>query len=345
MIYSYSRLATYRGEYGCPWKFYLKYVREIPEPVTAALTLGKSAHAVIGAHIQTQAGLYPLCQAVGAANEIDPDELYRLVDRKPVRDAAEKGGTVEEHFEVPLGDGLISPTLQGYIDYHRVEDRVILVDWKTNHTPYGPSDTHQLGLYAAYLSEKYSLPVEGSLVFLRTGETKTKIYEAADIKESLEWAEETALEIEALLVKNDPRVFVPCPGKACEYCAYAAQCPEGVTLTAIVKLEDAERAAAEILRLEAKTKQLKEMLRNWVETHGPVRVNGKEFLIQETFYWKWPEKAFDSAVSLMLEQGFDPFKVLRLTAESLKKLGWDENTVASLGAQKVVSHRFDSRKA
>jgi len=74
---------------------------------------------------------------------------------------------------------------------------------------------------------------------------------------------------------------------------------------------------------------------------GPVPVNGtKEFRIDETYWWKFPNGSLQEAVRLMREQGYDPLKILRLTAEGLKQLPWDEDTLLSLGAQKQTSKRF-----
>lgn len=346
MIYSYSRLSTYRGEFSCPWKFYLKYIRKLPETPTPALALGKAAHAVIAATIKHKTdNPYPFCEAVGTACEINPDELYRLVDHPAVRRATEKAECIEEHFEMPLAEEIV---FQGYIDcYWKTDDRIVLIDWKTNQQPYRATDTHQLGLYAAYLSQQYSLPVEGHLVFLRTRKIESHQYSPEDIRESLDWATETAQEIERLLTletENPVQVFAPKPGKACEFCAYAHLCPEAEVPEVITNAADAQNYAAEILKLEARLKQMKEILRNWVEAHGTVEAGGKEFYLQESYYWKWGDEAQARAVELMLAQGLDPCKILRLTAESLRKLGWDDEQVAVLGAQKVVTQRFDCRK-
>ncbi|NSW83914.1 MAG: PD-(D/E)XK nuclease family protein [Syntrophothermus sp.] len=352
MIYSYSRLSTYRGEYACPCKFYLKYVRGIPEPTTSALTLGKAAHAVIAAGLKNKTPeLYPFCQAVGAAVEMEADELFQLVSHPAVARAVgiAEPENVECHFEYPIGD----VTFQGYIDCYSVgKEKIVLIDWKTNQMPYEVTETYQLALYAAHLTQKYGLPVEGHLVFLRPRAIKSHLFTREEIGEAVAWATETAWKIERLLeselLKHMPfEVFPPCPGKACEHCGYTVQCPGLLAdeTDAITSIEKAETTALEILVLEAKLKAYKERLKNWVETHGPVQANGKEFLIQETFYWKWSDEAHERAVALMVEQGYDPLKILRLTADGLKKLSWDEEQIAELGAQKVVSQRFDSRKA
>jgi len=265
-----------------------------------------------------------------------------------VFEAIRVGGVVEEHFHISLGDDFLAPEIQGFIDYHKPnQDYVLAIDWKSNRQEYDVD--YQLGLYAAYLTQKYNLPVVGKLVFLRSGEERTKEFDSSDIQESVLWARETAEEIESKLIQVEDeefpfKIFPPEPGNRCQYCGYAKYCLEEEVQDDIHTQAQAEKIAGEILKTEAKLKQYKDRLKNWVEAHGPVRINDKEFTITESFWWKWPNGALEKAVELMREQNINPLRVLRITAESLKNVPWDEQTLESLGAQKVISKRFDSRK-
>lgn len=347
MIFSYSRLDSFQGNYGCPWKWYLKYVLELPEPTTPALLLGKAAHSIIEVLAGPAKGVHPapLVKAVAKTNDINEDELLNLVYHPVVNQIINEAyfPVVEEHFVLDLGE----IKLQGYIDLYSVQgNHILLVDWKTNQQSYRVLDTHQLGLYAAYLKQKYDLPVTGKLVFLRTGWVESHQFTDEDIQEAVDWANRLGSDIlerlELLDSMSPESLFPRCPGNACQYCGYARVCQnENLEIEAITTQEEAQKVAEKIVLLEAQSDKLKGLLKPWVEKMGPVPVNGtKEFRIDESFWWKFPNGSLQKAVELMREQGHDPLKILRLTAEGLKQLTWDEETLLSLGAQKQVSKRF-----
>jgi hypothetical protein len=104
--------------------------------------------------------------------------------------------------------------------------------------------------------------------------------------------------------------------------------------------EEAEKVARDVLRLEAALDSLTEQLRAYVEKAGPVVVDGKEFKLLPSRYWKWPQEALSRAVAQMREEGIDPLTVLSLTSAGLKKLGWDEEKCRSLGADLAETLQF-----
>jgi hypothetical protein len=188
--------------------------------------------------------------------------------------------------------------------------------------------------------------VTGKLVFLRTGEVKEQEITDQNIDEAVAWADETGTEILdrlELLDSMDPEsVFPKNVGSACQYCAFAGKCNFDCEMSeAVVTNAQAEAVARKIVHLEAQADRLKAILKPWVEKMGPVPAgNTKEFRIDESFWWKFPNGSLQKAVELMQQQGIDPLKVLRLTAEGLKQLPWNEDTLLSLGAQKQTSRRF-----
>jgi len=343
-VFSYSCLDKFQR---CPAAFYQKYVLERPEPATEALVLGKAAHAVIEAAMQAvrddEDFFRVVSRAVAAVTGVDEEELFHLTWKPPVRLQVGPGNRVEEHFQVPLDpDDPFSPEVQGYIDLWRDDGdpEIQLIDWKTNRKPYHPLDTHQLGLYAGYLSRVTGKPVRARLVFLRTGDTLQHVYSADDIAAAWTWAAWTAIDIQERLFKAQTEEplgrgwFPATPGDACRYCGYAAACDgSGISFPGEIREPaEAEILGREILRLEAVLDALKERLRGFVEHHGPVRVDGREFRLATSQYWKWPQEALAAAVDAMRKDGIDPLTVLSLTATGLKKLPWDEEKIRSLGA-------------
>jgi len=353
-VFSPSRLEKFAT---CPAAGYRKYVLELPEPVTEAQNLGKAAHAVIAQAIKERRAdpefFESLCEAVGAACGVDPGELLKLTYNLEVLNCAalalEKDVRVEEHFQLPLDpDDPFGPELQGYVDFWAPNGgEVLLVDWKSGYKEYTPLEKHQLGLYAWRLHQETGKPVRGKLVFLR-GNVFEHVYTPEDgIEEARAWALETARDVQERLYRvqngGDPREHFPAnPGPHCKYCGWAANCAGGeIDLPGqVATREEAEKIARDVLRLEAALDALKESLRAYVEKAGPVVVDGKEFKLLPSRYWKWPQDALSRAVAQMQEEGIDPLTVLSLTSAGLKKLGWDEEKCRALGADLAETLQF-----
>lgn len=343
-LFSFSRLDKRQR---CLAAFHEKYVLGHEEPPTEPLVLGKAVHAVIEAALNAgrdnEAFFRVLSKAVAdvAPVKIDPDEVFGLACHPLVFRLANGGGSVEEHFQAPLDpDDPFGPEIQGYLDYWLDGPEVLLVDWKTNRKPYDPLDTHQLGLYAAWLSEKTGKPVRGKLVFLRAGEVREHLYTPEDgIAAAREWARETATDIRERLYAlqnggSRKELFPATPGDACLYCGWADNCTRReISVPDIVRGPgEAVALGREILRLETAADILKGRLRAWVKNYGPVTVDSREFRIAPSRYWKWPQGSLKKAVAAMRQEGFDPLQVLSLTSAGLKKLAWDEEKIRALGA-------------
>ncbi|RJX20146.1 MAG: PD-(D/E)XK nuclease family protein [Desulforudis sp.] len=351
-IFSYSRLDKFR----CPAAFYNQYVLGHTEPPTEPLVLGGAVHAVIEAALTAGRDDESFFRAMSgvaadvAPVKIDPDEVFGLACQPLVRRLVNWGGSVEERFQMPLDpEDPFGPEIQGYLDFWLDGLEVLLVDWKTNRKAYNPLDTHQLGLYAGWLHEKTGKPVRGKLVFLRTGEVREHLYTPEDgIAAARDWAYETAVDIRERLYAlqnggDRKELFPAAPGAACLYCGWADSCTgKEINVPDFVRgYDEAATLGREILRLETAADILKGRLRGWVERHGPVTVDSREFRIAPSNYWKWPQESLKKAVAAMEHEGVDPFKILSLTAAGLKKLGWDGERIRALGAS--LQHKEDFR--
>lgn len=352
-VFSYSRLDKFQR---CPAAFHAQYVLGGSEPPTEPLVLGKAVHAVIQAALAVHQDDAEFFHAVSGAVadmapvRIDPEEVFKLAYQPLVFRLVGGGGNVEQHFQVPLDpENPFGPEIQGYVDYWLDGSEPLLVDWKTNRSAYNPLDTHQLGLYASWLHGETGKPVRGKLVFLRTGEIREHLYDPDNgIAAAREWALETALEIQERLYglqsgESRETLFPATPGDACTYCGWSASCANGeITVSAGAKDHgEAVALGREILRLEGALDILKERLRGYVENHGPVQVDSREFRIAPSNYWKWPQNSLRTAVAAMEAEGFDPFQLLSLTAAGLKKLPWGDERIRALGA--VFQSREDFR--
>lgn len=230
MIFSYSRLSLFEQ---CPNRFRLRYLEGLEEPVTDALALGRAVHRTIELIIGG-ADVEEAIHIAYAESDFHPgvrrEELERLVRNAGVRPGM---GETERHFEIDLSPG--GPAFQGYIDLIvRRPSGVLIVDWKTNRTPYNARENHQLPLYAWALMELEGRDeVEGFLFFVRTGERSPVSdirFTRQEVETSRRWAEETAREILRRIeaAGDDPArreaLFPPKPSALCRACPFAAVC-------------------------------------------------------------------------------------------------------------------------
>ncbi|SHF15696.1 PD-(D/E)XK nuclease superfamily protein [Desulforamulus putei DSM 12395] len=353
-VFSYSRLDK---KSRCPWAFAQSYILEKKEPVTEALVLGKSVHTLIEMarvlKVEREEELKFLAESIAgvASLPVNAEEILTLATRRKVTESIGKGFT-EEYFKISLSpEDPFGPELQGYIDYYEVTDtEIVVTDWKTNRLPYNPLDTHQLGLYALYLTQKYNKPVCGRLVFLRTGETREHLYTPEDIEKARRWAYDTALDIQQKIYAlncggNLDELFPATPGDVCEYCGYAEECAKLADILEddpgeFVSMKEAEKYGREICRLERAADLMKERLKQYVEKNGPVPVGKKQWDLVISQYWKFPQEAMKKAEEKMKDQNIDPLTVFSLTATGLKKLNWTDKEIAELGASIKPTKNF-----
>lgn len=360
-MYSFSGLSTTltSSKYGCWHKFYCRHVLKLPSRPSLPLIFGKACHAVIETVIKTKSSdiIPSLCQAVASTNELDLEELQKCVDIPPVKEAIKTGGNVEEYFEMPLDDSPFPPVLRGYIDLNQKKDTaVIITDWKSNRATYEPKETYQLGLYAAYISKKYSLPVIGRLVFLRFNTTEEHEYNNTDIKEALDWARETAYECEArkqrVEMGKDPlEVFPKQPGDACEYCDYKYYCLSEIPgiPEAISSKKEALEVARGITFAQENLKLHQERLKTFVQKNGPIENELVKALMEKSEYLTFDLKTRLAVVKKMQQDGLNIGSILKIGSDAQKdlqkKYGWSEKDFIDLGAVKRSKNNLKISKA
>lgn len=346
--FSFSRLNKYED---CPGGFYRHYCMKVAEPPTLPLVGGKGSHSVIESAMRLERKdvlFFKVMSKMVADNaplELDPEEIFQLTYQDMVLNEFHPDNRIEQHLRLPLlPDNPMSPIIQMYLDLNRDEDSYVqLIDWKTNWKSYYPTKTRQLGLYAWGLFQKYGKPVRGKLAFLRTKETPEHEFSKAEMEEAREWAISLALEIQDKLYQvqhgADYREFFPTkPGGACRYCGYSFECIDGElpVLGEIKTYDEAQSLGGEIIRLESALEQMKSLLKGYVETCGPVVVEGdRQFVVQESSYWKWTPGAIKAAYEKMVADSRNPFDFFGLTATQINKLGWSDTAVKNLGARKI----------
>ncbi len=346
MIYSYSRLKRYAD---CPASFQYKYLYEMAESPTEPLILGKTVHTAIqlylsGADIETAIDSAMLQEA---ELPIELGEVIRMVKHPIVTGIS--GGQVEERLAIPLDDkGLIK--FQGYIDWYKElpDGTVQLIDWKTNRSKYDPTENHQLGLYSWYLSQTTgATKINAELVFLRypyADSCQAHTYTTNEMDEARKWALQLAEEIDNKVAElnlldgaEGDNLFPATPGKACQYCSHASLCIKSVNV-APVRVDDrvdAERVAAEVIRLEAALADMKDNLKAWAKENGGISVGDSTFDFVPSVSWNIGAGKLYELCAELHDAGIDAFEYLTLTASNLKKIGIDEEKLTNYGKKKI----------
>jgi len=228
-IFSFSRLSLYEK---CPYRFYLKYVLDRPEPVTKPLALGKAVHKAIELLMQGADEEEAVIAALIECNfhpQVTRDEVVSLMRSAPVLE-----GKAEAHFELPLAPAS-ELKLQGYIDLLQTGG---FFDWKTSRRVYGPMDTMQLPLYAWAAMEMENLDlVRGTLYFLRFRQPMSHLFTKTEAEAARVWAYHLAREIAekvdiyGTFSDMADTLFPARSGSHCRYCPFAAECLERESCT------------------------------------------------------------------------------------------------------------------
>ncbi|WNM26073.1 PD-(D/E)XK nuclease family protein [Demequina capsici] len=243
-----SRASDFRQ---CPLMFRLRTIDRIPEPPSAAATLGTLVHAVLEDLFELPASERTETAALGAV----APRWQRMLERDPAladlheNDAAlaswleDARGRLRTYFtmenptrlepsgreqfvELQLPDG---PLLRGIID--RVETApdgsVRLSDYKTGKTPhprYGTKERFQMRFYALLIERLQGRrPALLQLLFLKDGGTLVLRPSDEDIANVESEIRDLWHEITACARAAD---FAPQRSRLCDWCSFQAWCPE-----------------------------------------------------------------------------------------------------------------------
>jgi CRISPR/Cas system-associated exonuclease Cas4 (RecB family) len=241
MTYSFSRLSTYKA---CPRRFKFQYIDEIPDPSGDAARFGSLVHEALEnddvsmvmedelAYLMFQRGR-GILQSLG--KEVIGKEKKLAIDNK--------GNPCDFFDERAIFRGVIDVLGNDFI-----------LDWKTGFKLPSPL---QLGTYQL-LAEAHGFYVsELKYAMLRFDKFET-VYASPEIyNEALKFISETITNIEKDVDYNRNI------DSHCDYCPYVAYCRDG--LKDSIRMED---KAMELLLLQAQTKQVKELLKRYIEETG-----------------------------------------------------------------------------
>lgn len=360
MLYSYSRLKTLEE---CPSRFYRKYILDLEEPVGEPAEFGRLVHETLEGIINDGMSVERAMLKAVAASAIKLDIEDAIWQVRRATRYIRPGAAAETHFQLPLyPKDPFSPEVQGYIDYLHPGGLATVLDWKTGRRTFKHDDNHQLGLYAWAVSRMYGVDqVNARLVFLRDGlvspDDPEVLYGPDEIEAARRWAldlaEQAEKKILALSMGGTPDDLFPAvPGSACRWCSWAAECqgheveavPNGqASIPVPTTIAEAQRLAAEVLRLEATLDAMKDALKEYVQIQGPVVVGDQEWAMRPSVSWNFGPQQKARMAEDMLAGGLNPWEYFTVGSAQLKKLKWPEERLEQYG-EKDITHSFRRAK-
>ena len=247
----------------CPRRWRFRYVDRLPDPPGIPALVGSFAHLVLEALLQedpperTRARARMLARARWSEFEAEYDYSAMELDEAESREfrwrawkAIEGLWALEDPaaVEVAATEQKVEATLGG-VPFRGVVDRIdegpdgmVVTDYKSGRPPSRRFESKRLVqvlLYAAAVAEYMGRPpVQARLLYLGQRVVDTPVTE-----ETLEsTVEALASTWSAIGTACAADAFAPRTGPLCDWCPYAANCPEG---TAEIERRAAERAAQE----------------------------------------------------------------------------------------------------
>jgi len=261
--YSFSRIKTFEE---CPLKFRYRYVDELPQMATEAMTFGKNIHEAVATALEGKPDF----------SHFDSDQMNEV--KQMVQTAVDYvGERTVVSCEKPFGvTKLFQPFPFSDAYYRGIVDAVVfspdtgmeIIDFKTNGINYSKD---QLLLYALLAGTEFNvLPEKITYLSLRFGKVQTwKI----DFMELVEFKENLAKRVSR--IENETE-FKPNPGEHCSFCSYIHKCPTAKMLE-IPRITDDKSAIQQLKLAEAHSaiaSSLKKTAQAYVKKSGESLVDG-----------------------------------------------------------------------
>jgi hypothetical protein len=159
------------------------------------------------------------------------------------------------------------------IKFNKTGEKAIIIDYKTQPNIINPHETFQMPLYAWILWKNFPKVeiVETELYFARYGVFRSEIYGIDELDWIETWVKTRVDKIEKI---DDFTVAKRC--SFCNLCSFLAKgCPllereTGSLPDMIINQDVANVVFEEIIGMDARLKQAKDLMKDWVENNGPV---------------------------------------------------------------------------
>lgn len=339
-IYSYSRLSLFEQ---CQRAFYHKYIELRPDPSGMPAKIGKIFHLALELIINE--GFAPedaVNFAIYENNGLPEGEtvlnMISMVKRAFHRIQQLHSEYVDIVSELHLKVKTEKGTIQGFLDLvvdDPANDEIELWDFKTTWSPFTAKESKQLHLYAWMYKQMRGGIVagrfKGKLIFPRRAEFEDSevIFTDESIEDAYQWAANTIETIESKDPHNISEWNMTTDRTTCEHCPFSTLCSGGFINNlpgdGIPKDEAEAMAIGDFIRMqEVAIKRMKDGLKKYVKTNGPVATQGGrwEFVQSEPS----PKLSIDILKKYAEDHELDFNDVLKIDSTILKKWIKEDST-------------------
>lgn len=111
-----------------------------------------------------------------------------------------------------------------------------------------------------------------------------------------------------------------------------------MTLTPVkdMSYKEAVALAEKIAFIEAGVSKMKEHLKLYVKTNGPVEFGDSVWDSYPSQSWKWTVEAKREFAEMVAIEGKNPWEYLGFSSTDLKKIGWSDEIIAQYAESKVI---------
>ena len=288
MTYNRSSLITVSTlrDAECPQRYFLKYVKKVKTLPSPALELGTRFHQAIAADIETYTvSDLPNCHK-RLASVYDDTEWNLLISQFSEMEWPENLNTDTFFFESVFyldAKGTVcqkeKAAFAGTIDLWYWQDETIhILDWKTSRSPdsFAPDDL-QLRLYSFAMAHNCkSDQISLEKVFVRFPHGFRRMIYSRDMLEPTwnEICDKSKPIFHGFKTGDWPAI----PNEYCPWCQVSHECPEYqdahkspvLACKAIAEQSEALQVAVAVRMAEARIKDLKGQMQEWVERYGAI---------------------------------------------------------------------------
>jgi len=303
--YSYSKITLFQK---CPFAWKCAYIDYREAERHPSLIVGEMVHKILQEYLVTlrnsseQSNHPVLDNIVQKYAKNNPEYADEIAEYLPAMKNVTFPPVEKAGIELKLGlDEGFGPAdyktafFRGKVDFtYRIEDRAVVIDWKTNRNLPDQQIIEkdiQTRLYALMVSA--FAPVESFIVelnFLRYRVIRKLEIRREELEPLKEWIM-TGIEP----IESASR-FDPTPGEWCGLCGYKTHCPECRAVTeslpssipaSIDDDDDAKRLAGMLKLVIELRNKLQSVLKEWVEKNGPIDLSGEVLDLYEYETYKW----------------------------------------------------------
>jgi len=350
--YSMSKINTYKGDYGCPYKFFMNYVQGIEEPMNHAALVGIATHEFIERYSQLCLNNLEPSQDDETAlwddisnNKLFNDDImkeaweiwenYRVkFDRPTPKDAND----LQLEVELAIND---NEEYTGFYDENcffrgkadrikYINNDILITDYKTGRTE---QDATQLCIYAWNIGlslgimdkiKSGEVKITGEYIYVRFPKTRRFEISYDDIMNA-----RTNIYRDVYKIESDSE-YKCRRGGHCEWCHFMVNgCPAYQNVDKIHDDLQIKEIAQQTQNLKRIIRKNEEIIKSYVTINGNIDIEEGSYQLSDNTSISITDK--EKMYSILVERGLNPVDIFKINTDYIKQGGlMDDQEINSL---------------